>query len=150
MPKIKAQPAKVETKEANIFAGRKYIRAVGRRKSASAQVKIFGNGQGVILINRLPLAKYFGHFELAAVSVAPLEAAGLLKDWDVAVTVKGGGKRGQAGAMRLGLARALVLHDEKLKTVFRKLGFMTVDARVKERKKPGLKRARRAPQWAKR
>ena len=146
MVKEKAQT----TKEENIFANRKYIRAVGRRKSSSAQVKIFGDGKGIILINRLPLKKYFGHFELEAVAVAPLEAVGKMKDWDVSVIVKGGGKRGQSGAMRLGLARALVLSDEKLKATFRKLGFMTVDSRVKERKKPGLKGARRAPQWAKR
>ncbi|MEK7125504.1 MAG: 30S ribosomal protein S9 [Patescibacteria group bacterium] len=146
MVKEKPQP----TKEENIFANRKYIRAVGRRKSSTAQVKIFGNGKGTVLINRLPLKKYFGHFELEAVAVAPLEAVGKAKDWDVAVTVKGGGKRGQAGAMRLGIARALVLSDEKLKPTLRKLGYMTVDARVKERKKPGLKGARRAPQWAKR
>ncbi|MEK7164423.1 MAG: 30S ribosomal protein S9, partial [Patescibacteria group bacterium] len=144
MVKEKPQPIKEE----NIFANRKYIRAVGRRKSSTAQVKIFGNGSGAVLVNRQALKKYFGHFELEAVAVAPLEALGKAKDWDVSVTVKGGGKRGQAGAMRLGIARALVLSDEKLKPTLRKLGYMTVDARVKERKKPGLKGARRAPQWA--
>ncbi|MDP1709832.1 MAG: 30S ribosomal protein S9 [Candidatus Komeilibacteria bacterium] len=150
MPKTKSQTTKTDSKEENIFTGRKYIRAVGRRKSASAQVKIFTGGTGIFLVNRQPLEKYFPHFELRAAACSPLESVNKLKEFDVTAVVAGGGKRGQSEAVLLGVARALVLYDEKLRSVLRKLGFMTVDSRVKERKKPGLKRARRAPQWAKR
>lgn len=145
MPKEKIQP-----KEENPFSNRKYIRAIGRRKSATATVKLYLKGQGLFFINRKPAQTSLPHFSLWQIVRSPLEQTGKDKEIDVAAKVTGGGSQGQAEAIRLGLARALVKLDEKLKPSLRQLGWLTVDARVKERKKPGLKRARRAPQWAKR
>lgn len=137
-------------KDENIFEGRKYIRAVGRRKSATATVKLYIKGQGLFFINRKSAQTSLPHFSLLQVVRSPLEQTGKDKEIDIAANVTGGGSVGQAEAVRLALARALVKLDDKLKPALRKLGYMTVDARVKERKKPGLKGARRAPQWAKR
>ena len=124
-------------------------RAVGRRKSAAARVRV-DKGTGVITVNGKKLGEYFPHFELQQIILAPLKALGKEKDLDFSVKVVGGGTKGQAVAVQLGIARTLVKWNEDFAKTLKSLGFLTRDARVKERKKPGLKRARRAPQWSKR
>lgn len=124
------------------------IRTVGRRKEASAQVRIKA-GSGEVTVNGKPMAAAFPYFEHQNQILEPLAAAGR-KDIDVTVVVRGGGVRGQAEAIRLGIARALVEQDAGTKPVLRASHLLTRDPRVKERKKYGLKRARRAPQWQKR
>ncbi len=125
------------------------IRTVGRRKSASARVRVFP-GSGVITVNGKTLAEYFPYAEWQEIVKAPLKLVSKDKDTDVTVKTDGGGKKGQATAIQLGIARALVIWNEDLKKTLKTLGLLTRDARVKERKKPGLKKARRAPQWSKR
>lgn len=124
-------------------------RAVGRRKSAAARVRI-DKGTGKIVVNGMPMEKYFPHFEMQTVIMGPLKAIAKEKDLDFSVKVSGGGKRGQATAVQLGIARALIKWNEEFKKTLKTLGFLTRDPRVKERKKFGLKKARRAPQWSKR
>lgn len=124
-------------------------RSVGRRKSASARVRI-DKGAGKVVVNGKPMAEYFPYFEFQEIVMAPLKALAKEKDIDVSVKVQGGGKKGQATAVQLGIARALVLWNEDFHKTLKSLGLLTRDARVKERKKPGLKKARRAPQWSKR
>jgi len=126
-----------------------YFETVGRRKAATARVRLFA-GEGRIVINGRPVEKYFDR-ELDILHLRePLEVAGVAQDFDISVLVKGGGVSGQAGAIRHGIARALIEADSNLRPVLKKSGFLTRDARVKERKKPGLKRARKAPQYTKR
>lgn len=124
-------------------------RALGRRKSASARVRI-DRGTGKVTVNGKPLNEYFKHFIDQENVVSALKAVGKEKDLDVSVKVQGGGMKGQAVAVRHGIARALVVWNEDFKTALKTIGFLTRDPRVKERKKPGLKKARRAPQWSKR
>ncbi|MCX6782196.1 MAG: 30S ribosomal protein S9 [Candidatus Magasanikbacteria bacterium] len=124
-------------------------RSVGRRKCASARVRIT-RGTGEITVNGDDYKKYFPHFALQEAVLSALKAVGKEKDLNVSVKVVGGGKKGQADAVKHGVARALVLWNEEFRKTLRTLGFLTRDARVKERKKFGLKRARRAPQWSKR
>lgn len=128
----------------------KHIFAVGRRKTAVARVKLFPAGTGVLTINQRTFEKYFPTLQLQKDAVKALDVAGFLKSVDVEADALGGGVAGQAEAVRLGIARALVKMDPAIKTVLKKQGLMTRDPRKKERKKPGLKRARRAPQWQKR
>lgn len=128
----------------------KYFFAVGRRKTAIARVKLFPGGTGQIKVNKRDILHYFPTLQLQRDATQSLDAAGFLKKVDVDVSANGGGVVAQAQAVRLGVARALVRMDTALKTVLKKHGLMTRDARKKERKKPGLKRARRAPQWQKR
>jgi small subunit ribosomal protein S9 len=126
-----------------------YFEAVGRRKTATARVRLF-SGTGGIVINGRPADEYF-HREMDVLHLRqPLEAVGALEDFDISVLVNGGGFCGQAGAIRHGVARALLLADPDLRPQLRQGGFLTRDARAKERKKPGLKRARKAPQYTKR
>ena len=125
------------------------IRTVGRRKSASARVRIFP-GTGVVTVNGKPLAEYFPYAEWQEIVLAPLKLVSKDKNTDVTVKTDGGGKKGQATAIQLGIARALVIWNEDLKKTLKTMDLLTRDARVKERKKPGLKKARRAPQWSKR
>ena len=128
----------------------KYFFAVGRRKTAVARVKLFPEGTGAVTINRRAFEQYFPTLHLQKEAVKALDAAGFLKSANIEADVLGGGVAAQAGAVRLGIARALVKMDPAVKTVLKKQGLMTRDSRKKERKKPGLKRARRAPQWQKR
>ena len=121
---------------------------VGRRKEASAHVRI-KPGNGVITINGKALNDYFSYFEHQAQVRQPLVATGR-DDLDVTVVVRGGGVRGQAEAVCLGIARALLARDVDVRPILRASNLLTRDPRVKERKKYGLKRARRAPQWQKR
>lgn len=127
----------------------KLLRSVGRRKRSSARVRI-DKGTGKIVVNGKPLATYFPYFELQDIVLAPLKALSKEKDLDFSVKVAGGGSKGQAVAVQLGIARALLLWNEDFKKTLKTLGFLTRDSRIKERKKFGLKKARRAPQWSKR
>lgn len=124
-------------------------RAVGRRKCASARVRI-GKGDGKITVNGVDFKLYFPYFELQEIVLAPLKALAKDKDLDISAKVVGGGKKGQAVAVQLGIARALVVWNEDFRKSLKTQSFLTRDPRVKERKKFGLKKARRAPQWAKR
>ena len=122
----------------------------GRRKNSIARVRIMPNGKGKFIINDKNIEEYFnlGVYRLVANQV--FEVTGTMGKYDVIVNVHGGGLSGQAGAIRHGIARALVKADESLKPEIKKAGFLTRDARVKERKKYGLKKARKAPQFRKR
>lgn len=128
----------------------KYIYAKGGRKTATAQVRLYPNGTGKITVNGKPYDEYFTIEELQEAVVNPLKMTGRDKSMDVTVKVVSGGIRGQAEATRHGISRALVSIDPELKPMLKAEGFMKRDPRVKERKKPGLRRARRAPQWSKR
>lgn len=125
------------------------VHAIGRRKEAVAQVRV-GKGTGKIVVNGKPYEGYFTVEELQWTVLGPLKAAAQDANLDVSVLVKGGGIRGQAEATRLGIARALTEMSDALRPTMRKMGYLTRDARVKERKKYGLKSARRAPQFSKR
>jgi small subunit ribosomal protein S9 len=138
-----------EVKEETSASKGKYIKAIGRRKTASAQVRVYLQGKGEIVVNGKPVEKYFDA-DRAAICVQPLKLTGVGKDVDISVLCKGGGVNSQAEAMRHGLARVLILLDPELNLAIRAKGWMTRDSRKVERKKPGLKKARRAPQWSKR
>jgi len=126
-----------------------YYEGIGRRKTSTARVRIV-NGSGEILINGKPLEVYFPRLGDSDLVQSPLIDANAQGTLDVSVKVKGGGVTGQAGAVRMGLARALVKMNPDIDRVMRKGGHLTRDPRVKERKKPGLKRARKAPTYTKR
>ena len=121
----------------------------GRRKSSTARV-FLRKGNGSITVNERPLDEFFGRQTARMIVRQPLELTQSTDKFDIMVTVEGGGTTGQAGAIRLGIARALVEYDESLKGELRKAGFMTRDAREVERKKVGLHKARRATQFSKR
>lgn len=128
----------------------RYFEGVGRRKSAVARVRLYP-GAGNIEVNDKSSRDYFGGRDIYQTMLAePLRLANLMDRFNVRVRVVGGGMTGQAGAVRHGVARALVRFDPELRPVLRRAGFLTRDARVKERKKVGLKRARKAPQYTKR
>jgi small subunit ribosomal protein S9 len=128
-----------------------YYYGMGRRKTAVARVRLFPNGDGSITVNDKNGRVYFGEREaLTATVTAPLRLLDLTDAYDMTVRVVGGGWSGQAGAIRHGVARALVRVNPEWKPTLRKAGFLTRDPRMKERKKPGLKRARKAPQYTKR
>ncbi|MBS0456917.1 MAG: 30S ribosomal protein S9 [Proteobacteria bacterium] len=122
----------------------------GRRKSSTARVFLRSGGSGKIVVNERPLDEYFGRETARMIVRQPLELTRHTETFDIQVTVAGGGGTGQAGAIRLGIARALVEYDETLKSDLRKAGFVTRDAREVERKKVGLHKARRATQFSKR
>ncbi len=121
----------------------------GRRKNAVAKVYIYP-GEGKISVNNKDVLAYFGRKALEMVIRQPLEITGTTGSFDVTVKALGGGVSGQAGAVRMGLARALIQADPNLRPVLKKAGFLTRDPRMKERRKYGLKKARRAPQFSKR
>lgn len=127
-----------------------YYEAVGRRKSATARVRLLAGGDGTIVVNGRSLRDYFAREADTLHLKEPLQATATEHRFNISVKVNGGGISGQAGAIRLGIARALVKLDPDLRPILRKGGFLTRDARAKERKKPGLKRARKAPQYTKR
>lgn len=127
-----------------------YIFAVGKRKTAVARVRLHKNKSGSIEINGKPCTEYFPYFEFQQLVEQPLKKLNLMGKYFISIKVAGGGKHSQAGAVRHGIARALLKMDETLKKTLRSEGWLTRDSRKKERKKPGLKRARRAPQWQKR
>lgn len=127
-----------------------YYEAVGRRKAATARVRLFPGGEGHIVINDKSLKDYFGRENDILVLTEPLKVTTTESRFNISVKVKGGGMTGQSSAIRLGIARALLKVDPELRPILRRGGFLTRDAREKERKKPGLKRARKAPQYTKR
>lgn len=128
---------------------RRYTEAVGRRKTAIARVRIFKGG-GKVSVNGKDIKGYFALPRLLAAAIAPLTELNLAKDFDVTVTVRGGGISAQAEAVRHGLSRAIIIETPTWKPRLRAMGYLTRDSRMVERKKYGLKKARRAPQWAKR
>ena len=127
----------------------RYYEAVGRRKRAVARVRLYP-GEGEMVVNGKPLREYFSRSQDWLGVNAPFEVTSSEKRFNLSVIVKGGGVTGQADAVRHGVARALMLADPAFKPVLRRAGFLTRDPREKERKKPGLKRARKAPQYTKR
>ena len=127
-----------------------YLYGTGRRKSSVARVHLFQNGTGAITINGRYIDDYFGLDTLKMVVRQPLAATDLLGKVDLVCTVEGGGVTGQAGAIRHGVARALLGVNPELRATLKAAGFLTRDPRMKERKKYGLKAARRAPQFSKR
>src|SRR5260221_13190648 len=127
-----------------------YYEGVGRRKEASARVRIHPGGSGNILINDKIGADYLNRAGDLDAILAPLRTAGLESAYNVTVHVAGGGVTGQTSAIQLGMARALLKVDPELRSPMRKAGFLTRDSRIKDRKKPGLKRARKAPTYTNR
>jgi small subunit ribosomal protein S9 len=127
----------------------KYYYGLGRRKEAIAKVRLYV-GKGISKVGDKDVAVYFGNEVFANKVYDALTLTGNIEKMYVSAHVEGGGLSAQADAIRLGVSRALVVFDEELKTTLRKAGFLTRDPRIKERKKPGLKRARKAPQFSKR
>lgn len=137
-------------KENKIELKGKFIKAVGRRKTALAQVRLFKNGKGKIIINDKKFEDCFPTTDLKNIIKKPIKIAGLENQLDFSILIKGGGKHGQAEAIQHGISRALLALDKKLKPILKAEKLLTRDPRKKERKKPGLKKARRAEQWSKR
>ena len=129
---------------------RQYQYGTGRRKSSVARVRVYQGGTGSITINGRDIDDYFGLDTLKMVVRQPLAATDLVGKVDIVCTVEGGGVSGQAGAIRHGVARALLQNGDEMRPILKKAGFLTRDPRMKERKKYGLKGARRAPQFSKR
>jgi len=127
-----------------------YLYGTGRRKSSVARVHLFAGGTGAITINGRDIDEYFGLETLKYIVRQPLNTTDTVSKVDIAATVKGGGVTGQAGAIRHGISRALLQVDENFRPMLKEAGFLTRDSRMKERKKYGLKAARRAPQFSKR
>ncbi len=127
-----------------------YVYGTGRRKSSVARVRVYENGTGTITINGRDIDEYFGLDTLKLITRQPLAATDTMGKVDIIATVTGGGVTGQAGALRHGIARALLQLDPEFRPALKKAGYLTRDPRMKERKKYGLKAARRAPQFSKR
>ena len=127
-----------------------YKYGTGRRKSSVARVHLFENGTGAITINGRDIDDYFGLETLKLIVRQPMTLTDTLGQFDVVCTVAGGGVSGQAGAIRHGISRALLQHGDEMRPILKKAGLLTRDPRMKERKKYGLKAARRAPQFSKR
>lgn len=150
-PVKKAAPkvARQKNEEVQATQAQSTIYSVGRRKQSIARIRMVG-GSGAITVNGKDFAHYFPVAELQQSLIGPLMATDTRNAVDISVKVIGGGYRGQTDAVRHGIARALLIMNPELKKTLRSYGFLTRDPRVKERKKPGLKRARRAPQFSKR
>lgn len=129
--------------------GGKYFYAAGKRKTSSAQVRLY-KGKGIMTVNNKPINEYFALKSLIANIKSPLKITGTLDRFDITVQVKGGGINSQADAIRHGISKALLEADPLLRPTLKKMGMLTRDSRIKERKKFGLKRARRGPQFSKR
>ncbi len=128
---------------------RQYFYSAGKRKTAIARVKLFQDGKGEVMVNGLPLKQYFAGVQIEN-AVAPLAVIGAKTSYDVEAFVQGGGKESQSDAVRHGISRALLLASPDSRGDLKRAGFLRRDSRIKERKKPGLHRARRAPQFSKR
>jgi small subunit ribosomal protein S9 len=139
-----------ETDEFIIEKTKKYFEAVGRRKTSRARVRLYTQGEKKIEVNGKPYTEYFERLDLQKIVESPLDTIKSLDKFRISATIKGGGIHSQAEALRHGISRALCLLNPYFKKRLRKAGFITRDSRVRERKKFGLKRARRAPQWSKR
>ena len=137
--------AKNETAD---FSG-KYIKAVGRRKRAVAQVRLYESGKGIVMVNGQRASQYFPGEGLNLIT-QPLKVTGHGRDFNFSIIARGGGKQGQVEAVRLGISRAILVFDPATKEALKVNGFLTRDPRQVERKKPGLKKARKRPQWSKR
>ncbi len=127
-----------------------YFYGCGKRKTAVARVRLYPNGKGTITVNDKPVEEFVKTSTGHTVIKSPLKLTGLVKTFDISVKVDGGGSSAQNDAIRHGISRALLEYNDTLRGTLKKAGLLTRDARVKERKKPGLKRARRAPQFSKR
>lgn len=153
---LEEQKKLLEKEQTKKIKEKKYYEAVGRRKSSIARVRLFTSSpfqsvmEGNLIVNNRPHKEFFPILELQKIVESPLMRLKSLNRFGITVKVKGGGIRGQAGAIRHGIARALVLFDSNFRKKLKKVGYLTRDSRVKERKKFGLKKARRAPQWHKR
>ena len=147
-PKKKIAPKKVVKKPVKKPA--RFLEAIGRRKTAVARIRLWTRGEIEFLINDKPCKEYFPTLELQEKATASLKKMKCLDRFRILVKVKGGGINGQAEAVRHGTARVLTLFNPDFQKRLRKVGYLTRDSRMRERKKFGLKRARRAPQWAKR
>jgi small subunit ribosomal protein S9 len=155
--KSKSKPKKVAKKPKPAPKLAKYFEAVGRRKTSVARVRLqptnrpsYTQGEKTFLVNKKPLEVYFPTAELQQVATAPLATMKCLDKFKISAIVKGGGLSSQSQALSHGIARALVLSNPDFRKRLKKAGFLTRDPRMRERKKFGLKRARRAPQWQKR
>ena len=135
---------------ATYVSKRPYVYGTGRRKSSVARVHLIPGGSGIITVNGRDIDDYFGLETLKLIVRQPLNTVNVTDKVDIDCTVAGGGVSGQAGAIRHGIARALCLMDESFRAPLKAAGFQTRDPRMKERKKYGLKKARRAPQFSKR
>ena len=131
-------------------AAQQQFYGTGRRKSSTARVFMHPGGNGRILVNGKPLDEYFGRQTAHMIVRQPLDKTETVNHFDFRITVKGGGSSGQAGAIRLGISRALLAYDDALRPTLRGAGFLTRDAREVERKKVGLRKARKATQYSKR
>lgn len=140
----------VKEKKVKVDLSGKYIKAIGRRKTSVAQVRMYEKGEGEIIVNDQPAVDYFKKEENLNIVLQPLKLVSKAKDFNFSIIVKGGGTLGQLDAVRHGIARALVKYDPEFKAILKTSGYITRDPRQKERKKPGLKKARKAPQWSKR
>ena len=144
-------PKKQEkTKKEHIVKIAPYIEAVGRRKTSVARVRLFPKENGSIIINDKNMIDYFPTKELGGIVEAPFKKTNLIKEFAVTAKVSGGGIHSQAEALRHGISRALIKFNVDLRKHLKQAGFLTRDARMKERRKFGLKKARKAPQWSKR
>mgnify|MGYP000624367529 CR=1 FL=1 len=132
------------------MADQQYYEGIGRRKEASARVRVHTGGNGSVIINDKEGAAFLTRDGDMDLILAPLRAVGLEAQYNVTVHVAGGGVTGQTSAIQLGIARALLKLNEEFKPTLRHAGYLTRDSRIKERKKPGLKRARKAPTYTKR
>lgn len=146
----KELPKKEAFQETALAWSGRYWGAVGRRKTAVAEIRLFTKGEKEILVNKRPYQQYFPTKDLQQTVVDPLVRMKNIEKFRVTAHVSGGGMRGQAEAVRHGIARALVVFNQDFKKRLRRAGFLTRDPRARERKKFGLKSARRAPQWQKR
>ena len=126
-----------------------YVESIGRRKTSTARVRLYP-GNGEIVVNDKTMPDYFGRSLDRMILMQPLRLTGTEGSYNISIHVSGGGESGQASAARHGISRALVATDENLRTVLKSAGFLKRDPRAKERKKPGLKRARKAQQYTKR
>ncbi len=154
--KVEKEAAAVEALEAadlvasKVAKGGSFIPSIGRRKTSVARIRLIKNGKGVITVNGKLYDQYFGTYDLRDEIISPLKVTGQETSVDVSARVKGGGIRGQAEAVRHGISRALIVLNPTFRKTLKKLGYLERDSRKKERKKFGLKGARRAPQWSKR
>lgn len=133
----------------------KYIESLGRRKTSRARVRLVllekqSNLRDAFIVNNKPYLEYFPTLELQTIITSPLKLTNSLSKFKIFAKVMGGGIRGQAEALRLGISKALTKNDESLRTSLKTSGFLTRDSRMKERRKYGLKKARKSPQWSKR
>ena len=127
-----------------------YFYANGKRKTSTASVRLYPEGEGELTVNGLKIREWADDENMVHTILQPLELLGKKKDVNVVIVTGGGGKQAQAEAIRLGITRAFVKKDPTLREQLKAEGFLTRDSRVKERKKPGLRKARKSPQWSKR